>query len=71
MSDNETSAVKYFFGAFVAFVLTAGGCTVHRDVLRYDAIKSGVDPIALSCASGVSDNEQHICTIIAQKEKTK
>lgn len=69
MSDNETNVMKYLCGAFAVFVLTAGGCTMHRNVLRYEAIKSGVDPMALSCASGVSDNEQHICTIIAQKGK--
>lgn len=71
MSDNETIVVKYLCGAFVAFVLTAGGCTVHKNVLRAELIKAGADPMALSCASGVSDNEQHICTIIAQKEKAK
>ena len=71
MSDNETSVVKYLCVAAVLVVATMGGCTVHKNVLRFDAIKAGADPMALSCASGVSDNEQHICTIIAQKEKAK
>lgn len=71
MSDNETTVAKYLCVAAVLMVATMGGCTAHKNVLRFDAIKAGADPMALSCASGVSDNEQHICTIIAQKEKVK
>lgn len=71
MTDNETSVIKYACVAAVLIVATMGGCTAHRNVLKFDAIKAGADPMALSCASGVSDNEQHICTIIAQKEKAK
>lgn len=71
MTDNETNAVKYLCAAAVLIVATMGGCTVHKNVLKYDALKAGVDPMALSCASGISDNEQHICTLIAQKEKSK
>lgn len=71
MTDNETNAVKHLCAAAVLIVATMGGCTVHKNVLKYDAIKAGVDPMALSCASGISDNEQHICTLIAQKEKAK
>lgn len=71
MSENETLAVKYICVALAVIVATMGGCTVHRDVLKYDAVKSGVDPMALSCAYGIADNEQHICTIIAQRETRK
>lgn len=71
MSDNETIVVKYLCAAAAVIVATMGGCTVHKNVLKFDAIKAGVDPMALSCASGISDNEQHICTLIAQKEKAK
>ncbi len=71
MSDNETIVAKYLCIAAVLVVATMGGCTVHKNVLRAELIKAGADPMALSCASGVSDNEQHICTIIAQKEKAK
>ena len=52
-------------------VATMSGCTAHKNVLRFDAIKAGVDPMALSCASGVESKEVYICTIIAQKEKAK
>ena len=69
MSENETNALKYVCVAFVLMVVSMSSCTIHRDVLRFDAIKTGVDPMALSCASGVETNEQHICTIIAQREK--
>lgn len=71
MSDNETSVAKYLCVAAVLMVATMGGCTVHKNVLRFDAIKAGVDPMALSCASGVESKEVYICTIIAQKEKAK
>lgn len=66
---DEQTFIKYLCAMFITFVVTVGGCTAHRDVLRYEAIKNGADPMALSCASGVETNEQHICTIIAQKTK--
>ncbi len=71
MSDNETLAVKYICVALAVIIATMGGCTVHRDVLKYEAVKSGVDPMAISCASGIQDNEQHVCTLIAQRETRK
>ncbi len=71
MSDNETLAIKYFCVALAVIIATMGGCIVHRDVLKYEAVKSGVDPMAISCASGIRDNEQHVCTLIAQREARK
>jgi hypothetical protein len=66
---DELKILKYLCIAFMVFVVTAGGCTVHRDVLKYDAIKSGVNPMVISCASGIGEKELHICTLIAEKIK--
>ena len=71
MSDNETLAIKYLCVALAVIVATMSGCTVHKNVLKYEAVKSGVDPMAISCASGIRDNEQHVCTLIAQREARK
>lgn len=68
-----TGALRIKACATVAcvFVLTVGGCTIRENELRHDLIKSGVDPMALSCAADIGTNEQHICTIIAQRGEKK
>ena len=66
---DELKVLKYLCIAFMVFMTTVSGCTVHRDILRYDAIKSGVNPMVLSCASGIDSKELHICTLIAEKIK--
>lgn len=60
-------ALAFCFGAIVVM----GGCTVRKNELKYEAIKAGVDPMAISCAAGVGTNEQHICTLIAQRGAAK
>jgi len=66
----ESTVIKTIATVFCVFILTVGGCTVHKNELRFEAIKAGVDPMALSCAAGINSNEQHICTIIAQRKST-
>ena len=70
MSD-ENLWIKAIAAVICVFILTAGGCTIHKNELRCQAIKAGVDPMVLSCAAGVNSNEQHICTLLAQREGKK
>lgn len=68
---EESTVIKAVATVFCVFILTMGGCQVHRDGLKYEAIKSGVDPMALSCAVGVSERERDICMIIAKRGESK
>ena len=67
----EDTWIKAVAVVACVFILTTGGCQARKNELRFEAIKAGVDPMVLSCAAGVSSNEQHICTIIAQREVKK
>jgi len=68
---EESNIVKLLSIVCCVLIVVAGGCTIRKNELKYEAIKSGVDPMALSCASGVGNNEQHICTLIAQRGQQK
>lgn len=73
MSD-EQYWLAFWRSVFLAAALAISamaGCTVHRDVLKYDAIKAGADPQALACANGAERDDQHICTLIAQRGVSK
>lgn len=67
----ESTVAKLITVVVCVFILTAGGCEMHRNALKYEAIKAGVDPMALSCAVSVSERERDICMVIAKRGESK
>ena len=67
----ENNVIKALTLVACVFILTAGGCEMRRNELKFEAIKAGTDPMALSCAAGVSDKEREICMVIAKRGESK
>ena len=67
----ESTVAKLITFVACVFILTAGGCEMRKNELKYEAIKSGVDPMALSCAVSVSERERDICMVIAKRGENK
>lgn len=68
---EESTVVKAVATVFCVFIVTVGGCEMRRNELKYETIKSGVDPMALSCAVSVSERERDICMVIAKRGESK